>query len=73
MSNFIEVHNTGGLYGLWHGIRVDSRPLVDHIAKPILAQHIPDDGRLEAALEEINIKLSNFIVQVKAPTAKETE
>lgn len=57
----ITVHTTGGVYGLHHGIDVDCLELVRHIVKPVLSQHINDDGRLDAAIDAIGNELWRFI------------
>lgn len=62
----ITVRDTSGVYSPHHSKRrIDYLPLVIHIARPVLAQHIPDDGRLDAAVNAIADALQRFIKEMK--------
>lgn len=53
MSKAIIIREGSGFYG------VDAKRVIDYLVKPTLAQHVPDDGRLEAALRAIEYDFQN--------------
>lgn len=54
---------------MWNGEDSDADKLIEHITRPVLAQHIPNDERLDAAINQITTELWRFIENSK-PTKK---
>lgn len=58
--SYIKLHNSRNLYSRGtSNLEVDQ--LVNLILKRTLAQHIPDDGRLEATLEAVKDDIERYI------------